>query len=95
MTGSSTQILLAHVRRWTSDRRFFRMLRNARFAVQAATSSSEEEDEDSEPKGVASKFTNGGSRKGGSLHERGACRIFRIHRTMIGDHRQQVHVPKQ
>ena len=83
ITGSGTEFLLAHVRRWTSDRRFFRMLRSARFVVEDATTSEGSTDNDmgnaADQAGVSAART-----QIGSLHERGACRIFRIHRTRSG-----------
>ena len=94
MTGAGTEILLAHVRRWTSDRRFFRMLRSARFAVEDATCSQEDGVEDGANYTEAAR-ADGGHPKGGSLHERGACRIFRIHRTMGRTQRQQTRMTEQ
>ena len=91
VTGAGTDILLAHVRRWTSDRRFFRMLRSARFTVEDATGSLEKGG-DSHASHTTVTGADGGDRRGGSLHERGACRIFRIHRTTGHSQRQQARV---
>ena len=56
------------------------MLRSARFAVKDATSS---EGSTEHNMGIAADQAgvSGARQNGGSLHERGACRIFRIHRT--------------
>ncbi len=94
MTGAGTEILLAHVRRWTSDRRFFRMLRSARFAVEDATCS-QEDGGDNGADHTTAAGADGGNRKGGSLHERGACRIFRIHRTKSRTQGHQVRMTEQ
>lgn len=90
-TGTGTQILLAHVRRWKSDARFFQALRKASFSLVDAECSMEspssgphryEREMECERLGAVLNMethTDGEvEEKRNSLHTKGALKIFRL-----------------
>ena len=93
--GPGIQILLAHVRRWKSDARFFQALRKASFSLVDADCGRECAPKDKqifreEVGGCqrdAALIVNSSSvdhvarQKQNSLHTKGALKIFRLHKS--------------
>ena len=90
--GPGTEILLAHVRRWKSDARFFQALRKAGYTLVDAEESAVDHTQSIEghPNRLQSDSTvivdtsNGGcgtSHAQTSLHTKGALKIFKIRKS--------------
>ena len=90
-TGPGTQILLAHVRRWKSDARFFQTLRKALFSfvdaecsMESPTSGSHRFEREMEYErlgavvNVETRTDGQVEQKRNSLHTKGALKIFRL-----------------